>query len=855
MIAHSTQNTEADTLDSLQLMRELQVRSRPALPLLADASAGALADASAGASLQLRLDHGLRAAAAASMRAGPALAPGPTQSGVTPAGGNRSLFQETSPMPARPPAPLAPSAPDEPLALMLLEVRINRQEPGETALLLQDRNGKFLASAADILRWRLPAPQDAPVVRDGVAYHRLDALGGSSHRLDLASQRLDIDLDAGQLARTNLGNPSETMPLPTPSPAGGFINYDLTVAGDAGARQIAGLVEVAAFGAWGHGTTAFLANQLQGLPRRVVRLESTITRDSPETLDSVRLGDTIGGAGSWSRAVRLGGVQRASNFAVQPGFITFPLPSMSGVAGLPSTVDYYVNDALRFRREVPSGPFSIQELPVLTGQGEARLVVRDVLGREQVVTQPFYASTQVLRQGLQAFSYEAGLLRNDFGISSNAYGPLAAIGTHRVGVTDRLTAEMHGEILRRQQTFGVAAAFLQPNAGVLSTALAASRSASGSGALGSLGFTRQAGPINFGLSSQRASAGFAQLGYTAASPPPRQVSTAFASLATLRAGVFGLSYTAQRLRDQPDVRLLSANFSRQLGSVGALGVALLRIKGAQGGTIISANLTMPFDGGRSASVSKTFQPGFSGSTVQLQQNAPVGSGFGYRFQADSAAGGRQQATVTMQTDIGAGALEAVHADHRISTRTSISGGMAFIGGAVFPARRIDNSFAVVDVPGYPEVRVFAENQLVATTDRNGRAMVPNLRAYETNHLRIDGADLPMDVSIDSVLIDAVPYARSGLLLRFPVRRSDGGVIRVLLDDGEVLPSGAVAQLAGRADLMPAGQHGEIYLTGLSADNQVSISWQGRRCQVSVPFVPGADPLPALGTFLCKGVTR
>ena len=63
---------------------------------------------------------------------------------------------------------------------------------------------------------------------------------------------------------------------------------------------------------------------------------------------------------------------------------------MSGEAVLPSTVDLYVDNELRMRREVPSGPFSIQDLPVMTGQGDARLVVRDILGREQVITQPFY---------------------------------------------------------------------------------------------------------------------------------------------------------------------------------------------------------------------------------------------------------------------------------------------------------------------------------------------------------------------------------------------------------------------------------------------------------------------------------
>ncbi|KYB45530.1 hypothetical protein AB664_06960 [Brucella anthropi] len=61
-----------------------------------------------------------------------------------------------------------------------------------------------------------------------------------------------------------------------------------------------------------------------------------------------------------------------------------PLPELSGSAAVPSTVDVYVDNAQRASRSVPSGPFSITNLPIVTGSGMARLVVRDALGRETV---------------------------------------------------------------------------------------------------------------------------------------------------------------------------------------------------------------------------------------------------------------------------------------------------------------------------------------------------------------------------------------------------------------------------------------------------------------------------------------
>ena len=63
-------------------------------------------------------------------------------------------------------------------------------------------------------------------------------------------------------------------------------------------------------------------------------------------------------------------------------------------------------------------------------------------------------------------------------------------------------------------------------------------------------------------------------------------------------------------------------------------------------------------------------------------------------------------------------------------------------------------------------------------------------------VRIEQADLPFDAQIDAVQLDAVPYFRSGLLLRFPVKRSRGALLTVVLENGEPLPAGAQAQIIG-----------------------------------------------------------
>ena len=154
---------------------------------------------------------------------------------------------------------------------------------------------------------------------------------------------------------------------------------------------------------------------------------------------------------------------------------------MSGEVALPSTVDLYVNDTFRKSWEVPSGPFSIEDLLVTTGQGDARLLVRDVLGHEEVIIQPFFTSSSLLKPGLQDYSYELGFMRRNFGTDSNNYGHPLVVGTHRLGISEHFTGEIHVELLSNQQSAGLGGVLLSPVAGELSGSFAVSQSEKGLG--------------------------------------------------------------------------------------------------------------------------------------------------------------------------------------------------------------------------------------------------------------------------------------------------------------------------------------------------------------------------------------
>jgi outer membrane usher protein len=745
---------------------------------------------------------------------------------------------------------------DEEFVPMLLMLDINQQGLDETALMLQDRRGALYASVQDLRRWRLRLPAVPPVNFEGVPYYPLAALAGIKTQLNEATQTLSISVKPEAFATTTaMAHPNNYSPPIRPSP-GMFFNYDVFVErSNSGGTAESGLFEVAAFNALGTAVTSFTRQSGNG-PGRSVRLDTTFTLDRPELAASFRFGDAVSrGAGMWGNSVHFGGLQYASNFATQPGFITAPMQNFIGQAALPSTVDVYVNNMLTTQKNVPPGPFSITSLPVVNGQGNVRMVVRDVLGREQVITQFFYTNATLLRPGLQDFSFELGAVRDDFGIRSNAYGRRFAAGTYRRGLSDNLTAEGHMEMQSgARSTFGLGATALLPSLGGLHGAVAGSRSDAGNGRLWALGFERQTAMFNFGARTQLASENFLQLGSESEPglPTPRRLTSANIGLVAGQSGSIGMAYVAQSATAGDPVKVASISYSRSLNRYGYLGISASKTLSGQSNRTISINWSMPLGDNLNLNVSTNTSSNRQRQTeAQVQRNLLDGDGYGYRLQASD--NGPQQATLLLQNNVGSYALETASFQAQTRVRAGISGGVALLGGAAFFSRRISDSFGLVQLPGMENVRVYVDNQPAGRTDANGNALLPRLRPYDNNPVRVEQLDLGLDTEIRSLTMNPVPYYRSGVVIRFPIVRSHGAMLRLVSDDGKDLPAGTLVAVAGQDTQFPVAMDGAVYVTGLTEVNRMHALWQGKRCALTVPFRTSSDPLPHLGTFVCRAV--
>jgi len=788
--------------------------------------------------------------------------------------------QAQQPPPAPPsPSSLPPSLPasDPAQALgqaprfgetLLLGLKINGIPQPQTVRAVRVPEGVAIPQALwTELKFRPPALP--PRMIDGELHMILGEGPGElmRWRVEELSQTLEIDAPPQAFSDQQVEVARSATQVTLPSTFGIFANYDVQwqkrLSGDGNVDGVTELGVLTPRGDLNH-------QQLyrSGTGGGWVRLDTRWTIDRPEHLTSWRLGDGIAQPGTWGQAMRFGGVQWSTDFSLRPGFLSFPLPTLRGEASLPSTVDVFVNNSQRLQGRVQPGPFDISDLPLVTGQGEIRTVVRDLLGREQIVVQPYYISPSLLKPGLSAYSVEAGWLRLNYGIDSNRYGRAVLAGTWRNGLTSGFTQEWRGELTQRQQALGATGLWLFPALGTVSVAGVASRSddpEARRGALATLGVERQGMDWSGGVQVKRATAGFTQLGNAVL--PKWSVSASVGT--SWKQWGLGIGLVNQGAPQRPAPqgqlqvanKLWSFNASRSLAGWGFFGLSALKA-GNGGGTAISVFWSLLLDGNKSLSTAWQGQRGGGQQArdlwqVQLQSNPPVGEGLGYQLLTESH--GRQQAQAQWQTNVVAldGGVSRISGNTDV--RLGASGGLAYIDGGAYASRRIDGGFAVVQVDNQANVRILHDNQPVARTDGKGRAFLPALRGYQVNRVGVVADDLPLDSEIEALELQVMPAARSAALIRFPIVHSRTATFRVVDEAGEPLPPGTDLQVAGSKRTFPMGLDGRAFVTGLpdgsgAIGDVLARREDGTPCRIELKLPAQVTELPDLGTVVCRRIT-
>jgi outer membrane usher protein len=702
-------------------------------------------------------------------------------------------------------------------------------------------------------------PTGSPVILpDGRRGYRLDEGAGFRHDLDRPNMTLAVHAPPEAFRRRSHAVRQNRTADPRPSPPGGYVNYDVTLTqSDDGSTHYGGGLEAVVFNGWG----SFVSSAtLRGTQDSVsLRRNQTFWRkDLPGEMRTLVVGDTVSSSGGWSRPVRYAGIRYARDFALAPGYITYPMPSLDGSAALPSTIEVLINNERRRHLDVAPGPFEVTDLPVISGAGEINLVVRDLSGTARVITQDYYFSPDLLAPGLSDFSLELGSFRRRYGMRSNDYGDAFAAGSYRYGVSTSLTVAGRVELERDRQALGTEVMAVLGQLGLVRATAAWSHGGNGNGQARagghySLAFERNAPWGGASIRWEHFDRGFARFGASPRETRPKDRWQGGVNLALAAGLSAGAVYVRQTSWNAERFSLASANLSASLPGNLYLNAHYSRRLDDEGGWTAGISLVKPLGGRRTATVTAARDTGGGTATaVSVRQTPPIGPGWGWHMRVADEDPHILRAGAVLNTNAAQFLGEVNVGTNRGAIRLGASGSVGWLKGLAFASRRIDeDAFAVVRVADIAGVPIYRENQVAAVTNEDGLALVTNLHPYETNRLTVDPLELPLDIDIRGLRESVVPYARSGVFVDFSIERSRNALVVLTRQDGRPVPVGARVDLRGQSFMV--GRNGEAYLMKLKAENRVTVTWKSGSCTAFVLLDKDMEPEPKLGPLPCRSI--
>ncbi|MGU3626898.1 fimbria/pilus outer membrane usher protein [Comamonas sp. C24C] len=761
---------------------------------------------------------------------------------------------------------------------LILEVRVNGTvEPTSRPVLLV--GSRLLFSASDVNTWRIVPPTELATRIDGTDYYDLAAIPNSTVTLDDSTQVVNVQLPIQALMPNTLTAGHAAPPMPSQATFGAFLNYDLALQHTPTGTHTTGLVDAAVSDDWGLAASSFLIGRSSvggsfGDSHGATRLDTYYRMDDPVRLTRLTLGDSISQRASWSTPFRFGGVQFGTQFALQPGYISYPTPTLHGGSALPSTIEAYVNDTLRYQGRVNAGPFALNSVPMLTGAGDISFVVRDAMGVQRTVTTPYYVSSSLLRADLSSYSVEFGWTRLNYGLTSFDYGRPFTVGTWRHGLSDSATVEVHGEANTASQIAGAGLNWVWTPMGEFGLYGAASRgdagtgtgTNNGNGTLWRASFAHIAPKWSFSASRQAASRNFTQIAWQderrSASTEQQLIQGTSSHLVTQdqvfvgrslgHFGSVGASYTALRYITDEKVRVLSLNWSKAVTRNAYLSTYVARSE-TNSGRVNSAGLTLTIALGErlTGSLGLQRQNGRNSYTADVTQIPPPDRGAGWRVQTARGDINSTQGQWDWREPWGTVGAQVVDLQGQTSTRLLASGALGYAGGLTFATQRSGDAFALVTVPNAPGTRVYRENQPVAKTDENGRAIVSGLRAWEVNQISIDNEDLSIAARVGSDTLQVVPRAKGVAAVRFDISQTRSGMATVRLPDGRPLPPGIDLTSTARETPLISGFDGAVQIDQPRTGERFEARWRDGTCSFVVGDVPAQGTFPQLGSYTCR----
>jgi outer membrane usher protein len=733
--------------------------------------------------------------------------------------------------------------------LAILTLRVNELIKQESTVIL--RGDDVLVAAEDLEKAGLVSPSGEQSAIRGVNYLSLSSLANVLS-FKVNDEQLSLDLTVQPVALgANVIDFKSTRPanIEYRTETSGFFNYALNL------RNFDRLDSFSEAGVTVKDSLGYssLGRTSDG---SVIRGLSNWTVSHRENLNRMVLGDRLVQSDVLGGNLTLGGFGYYREFGLDPYFIRNPGLQFSGAVATPSTVDVYVNGQLIRRVSLPPGQFDLRNLPVPTGSSDTRLVLRDAFGREQEISSQQYYTSGLLKQGLHEFSYNLGARRDHLGVSSWDYSQPVLLARHRYGFTDSLSAGFRLEGSTRLGSGGPSLTMLLP-IGEMELAGAASVDDGRAGGAAFLGYNYIGRSFNLGGSARFLS--------------PRYATTSLAAdddRARLEFALSGGFSIAQRIgvtfqyllsnwhHDERAHRFRVTTSTPLTRYIQIFFDAFYNYQTARNSIDVNTGLTFLFND-ITGNLSYGNRSGTSTGIASIQRSLPVGPGYGYRFQANTS--GEQYALDGLLQYQGAhGRYEAGYTrlDGQDTSLLSTSGGLAYVGGSFFATRAVQESFAVIRVPGLSGIRGYLNNLEAGATDSRGNLFVPSLLSYYGNKLSIAPKDIPLNHNVEVVDRIVAPPYRGGALVEFSAPRIQRVVGKTIVakDGKEIVPAYGQLTLSanGKSFDSPLGKEGEFYFENLQGGRyQGLIEHKDMSCEFTLEIPQSPDELIRLGSVRCR----
>lgn len=692
------------------------------------------------------------------------------------------------------------------------------------------------------------------------AYVRLSSIDPPLHVvMDEAALTLTLTADATLFARTMLrfdaGRPDGIVERRATS---AFLNYGATWA--SGGGRALNLESGVSLGASLLTSSFFLSSG-----GRTSRGMTAAIIDDTARLRRYQIGDAFVATGPLGGSLQLAGVSVSRDFSLDPYFIRYPTTGLSGVVTTPSRVDLYVNQQLVRSIQVQPGAYELANLALPTGAADTRVVVRDAFGGQQEFGGSYYVTTSILARGIQQYQYALGAERLRQFDSLWAYGRAVFTGTHRVGLTDAITAGGRLEAEPGLFSAGPTLTTRLGRFGALEVSAAASRHGGRGGAAGGAAYEYVGRPGTVSVAWRQASDTYETLTSRRMRSAPRRDILASASARVTSRVTLTAGWQAQDIRGEGgsgDVRRASLTSTVSLGPRLSLFLSAVRSQYDRvWSTSGFAALSLSVGPRRNASLSAESIDRVVTGGVDIQQSAPIGPGFGYRVQTSGLGSGAELidgelraqarwAQLDVRQTLTGGARE---------TWAQVNGALVGIGGRVLATRPVQNGFALVRVPAVKGVRAYVSQQEMGRTDGRGDLLLPNLLPFYGNQISIADADVPVDRTLTrKQLLLSTPY-RGGAIAEFPATREWRAAGTVAVEGDPEALRGQRALDATLTVETPAGPvetwlaaDGAFYVEGLAPGRYEARVVSGAlACAVTLD-VPDSDaPVVRLGTLACR----